>query len=616
MNGQIENRRQGDRQSLKEAFQNLAGLVTRKRKETDADDKRIQHLSRRLPERPIGVKDLLKFALKSVRPGDVVAVFISCILVTLLGMFTPFVTKQIYDELIPSGSASDVPAILILLVAATVASALFGLIRSMLMLRMKDRVNASLEAAVMARTFSMPPPFFRKYSSGDLSQRVSAVTNVSESLSDYMLSSLLSAIFAIAYFWQIFHYAPSLVGASVIIISANFLLSVIMFVLSRKINMEYMPKRSKLNGILYGLLNGIQKIKTSGAEVRAFSQWANAYSDSHPSVYENYPQRLYSGLSMLFSLGGMLLIYYTTLSNKVPLSDFMAFTAAFTAVSSAFNELTYIIPTLATIVPMLDLARPIMETQPESHEKGTEVTGLSGALEINNLSFRYSPDMPYIFNGLNLKIKAGEYVAIVGKSGVGKSTLARLLLGFERPQQGGIFYDHYNLERIDRQSLRKQIGTCLQDGVMFSGEIFENITITAPQATMDDAWEAARLAAIDEEIRQMPMGMHTLLTEGDGGISGGQRQRILIARALINRPKILIMDEASSALDNKTQKQVFDNIDQLHCTRICIAHRLSTVINADRILVFDQGRVVEEGTYQELVDRKGFFYELTRQQML
>lgn len=616
MNEQLDIRKQGDQKALQGSLSSLSNLVQKPIHQNEASTKDHQYLTRRLPDRAIGVKDLITFALQSLRFSDVLAIIISCALVTLMGMFTPFITKQIYNDLIPSGVASDVTAILILLIAATVAAAFFGLIRSMLLLRFKDRINASLEAAVMARTFSMPPPFFRTYSSGDLSQRVSSVTRISQSLSDSILTSLLSLLFAMAYFGQIFHYAPALAAPSLIIIVCNVALSIIMFFLSRRINTEYMPKQARLTGLLYGLLGGMQKIKTSGAEIRAYARWAKAYGESRPSVYENYPQRFHSGLSMVFSTGGLILIYFVALRNQVSLSDFMAYTAAFQAVNMAVYDLTAVIPTLASIMPMLDLARPILETAPETHEDEEEVTSLSGAIEINNLSFRYGEDLPYVFRGLSLKVKAGEFVAIVGKSGVGKTTLARLLLGFERPETGSIFYDHHNLEQVNAQSIRKCIGTCLQDGVMFSGEILDNITITAPQATLEEAWDAARQAAIDDEIRAMPMGMHTLLTEEGGGISGGQRQRLLIARALINKPKILIMDEASSALDNIKQKQVFDNIAQLKCTRICIAHRLSTIVQADRIIVVDGGRVIEEGTYEQLVAARGFFYELTKKQQL
>ena len=235
---------------------------------------------------------------------------------------------------------------------------------------------------------------------------------------------------------------------------------------------------------------------------------------------------------------------------------------------------------------------------------------------MSHVSFRYEQNTPYILRDLSLKIKAGEYVAIVGRTGCGKSTLVRLLLGFERPESGAVYYDHHDLTSLDPRVLRRQIGVVIQNGQLFQGDIFSNITLSAPQLTLDQAWEAAETAGIADDIRAMPMGMQTIISEGQGGISGGQKQRLMIARAIAPKPRILIFDEATSALDNKTQKQVSDALDGLHCTRIVIAHRLSTIRNCDRILVMDKGVIVEEGTYNELIDKKGMFADLVARQRL
>jgi ABC-type bacteriocin/lantibiotic exporter with double-glycine peptidase domain len=241
---------------------------------------------------------------------------------------------------------------------------------------------------------------------------------------------------------------------------------------------------------------------------------------------------------------------------------------------------------------------------------------VSGHIEMSHVTFRYDENTPYILNDLNLTIKAGEYVAIVGRTGCGKSTLVRLLLGFEKPEKGAVFYDRHDLASLDPRSLRKQIGVVIQNGQLFQGDIFSNITISAPQLTLKEAWEAAETAGIAQDIREMPMGMQTVISEGQGGISGGQKQRLMIARAIAPKPKILIFDEATSALDNKTQKQVSDALDKLKCTRIVIAHRLSTIRNCDRILVMENGAIIEEGKYEELIARGGYFAELVERQRL
>ena len=271
---------------------------------------------------------------------------------------------------------------------------------------------------------------------------------------------------------------------------------------------------------------------------------------------------------------------------------------------------------VAQIKPILEMAEPILKTEPESTENRKMVTKLNGSIELSNVYFRYNENMPYVVNGMNLKIRAGEYIAIVGTTGCGKSTLMRLLLGFETPERGAIYYDGVDMSKLDLRSLRRRIGAVTQNGSLFQGDIFSNIVISAPHLTLDEAWEAAELAGIADDIKAMPMGMQTVISEGQGGISGGQKQRLMIARAVAPKPKILMFDEATSALDNKTQKQVSEALDRLKCTRIVIAHRLSTIKNCDRILVLDKGQIQEDGTYDELIERNGFFAELVARQRL
>jgi ABC-type bacteriocin/lantibiotic exporter with double-glycine peptidase domain len=236
---------------------------------------------------------------------------------------------------------------------------------------------------------------------------------------------------------------------------------------------------------------------------------------------------------------------------------------------------------------------------------------------MSHVTFRYNEKMPYLFEDLSFKIKAGEYVAFVGKSGCGKSTIMRLLLGFETPERGSIYFGKHDISRIDVRSFRKStVGVVLQNAKMISGSILDNITLGSPTATEEDAWKAAEIAGIAEDIREMPMGMHTMISEGSGGISGGQRQRLIIARTVCRDRKVLMLDEATSALDNITQKAVAESLSKLKCTRIVVAHRLSTVKHCDRIMVIDHGTIAEEGTYEELIAKNGIFAELVRRQRL
>ena len=307
---------------------------------------------------------------------------------------------------------------------------------------------------------------------------------------------------------------------------------------------------------------------------------------------------------------------YFTIRTGGSLADYYAFNAAYGMVLGAFSSLVGMVSTFARIKPMMEMVEPILGTAPEIDESKQVVTRLSGGIELNNISFRYSEDMPMVLDNISLKIRPGQYVAIVGKTGCGKSTLMRLLLGFEKPLKGAVYYDGRDLETLDKKSVRRKIGVVMHDGKLFQGDIFSNITISAPWLTMDEAWEAAEMSGIAEDIRHMPMGMHTLISEGSGGVSGGQRQRLLIARAIAPKPKVLMFDEATSALDNITQKTVSQSLDHLKCTRIVIAHRLSTIRQCDRIIVLDQGRIIEDGSYDELIAKDGYFAELVARQRL
>ncbi len=265
---------------------------------------------------------------------------------------------------------------------------------------------------------------------------------------------------------------------------------------------------------------------------------------------------------------------------------------------------------------MITLVSPILQEQPERASDMPMIHSLKGEVEVYSVSFRYNENSPWVLHDISFSVRPGEYVAVVGRSGSGKSTLVRLLLGFEKPEKGSIYYDTNNLSRVDLQSLRQRIGSVTQNGRLFVGNIFYNIIVSSPRATMEDAWAAAETAGIAEDIRKMPMGMQTLISESGSGLSGGQRQRLLIARAICGKPRVLILDEATSALDNLTQKQVSDSLDRMQCTRIVIAHRLSTIRNCDRILCLDGGRIVEEGSYEELIKKKGFFAELVDRQQI
>ena len=438
-----------------------------------------------------------------------------------------------------------------------------------------------------------------------------------QTVASLLLGSGLTSLLSLVYLVQIWAYAPALAVPAFLIVLAQVLLTVAVTFANARYERVCTKANAKTSGTVTALLSGVSKIKLAGAEERAFAKWAKDYAAYARASY-NRPvvvKALPSVITLVSALGTAV-IYYVAGGTHVSVADYMSFNVAFGMMASAVTSAAGMAAQMARVGPMYDMVRPIFETAPEVDD-GKPMTGeLSGAIEVSGVTFRYGEGAPYVMRDLSFSVSPGEYVAIVGRSGCGKSTLVRLLLGFERPERGSVFYGNYDVGKVDLRSLRRSIGTVMQDGRLFSGDIASNITVSMPMATQDDAWEAAKIAGIADDIRKMPMGMLTLISEGGGGISGGQRQRIMIARAVCGNRRIVILDEATSALDNVTQRQVTDALERLGCTRVVVAHRLSTVRHCDRILVLDGGRIAEEGTYDELMGRNGIFAELVARQRL
>ena len=572
---------------------------------------------RPLPLRKLGIPDLILHLKDCLSTGDYIAIVVLTLLPILFGLMQTNITRALTGFVAESKDLSLLLGAAVFMVSAIISAQLISVVKDLMTNRLELKTSLSTEAAMMMRVMNMPANFFRQYSSGELSSRYSAVNQLCELLLGSVFSTGLSSLLSLLYVTQIFHYAPALVGPALLIILATVLFSAISVLTQMKLSREIMEKGAKQNGLSFALISGVQKIKLAGAEKRAFAKWAHAYAEAvEPSYNPPFLIKANTAINSAISLIGTIVIYYLAVQTHVSPSEYIAFNSAFGAVSAAFASLTGVALSVARIKPILEMAEPILKTQPESSENRTMVTRLNGSIELSNVYFRYNEHMPYVVNGMSLKIKAGEYIAIVGATGCGKSTLMRLLLGFETPEKGAIYYDGKDMNKLDLRSLRRRIGAVTQDGSLFQGDIYSNIVISAPQLDLDAAWEAAEIAGIADDIRAMPMGMQTVISEGQGGVSGGQKQRLMIARAVAPRPKILMFDEATSALDNKTQKKVSDALDALKCTRIVIAHRLSTIRNCDRILVLDKGQILEDGTYDELIAKNGYFAELVERQRL
>ena len=570
-----------------------------------------------LPMKKLGIPDLLLYMKDSISFSEVVLIVIATLAVTLVGMIEPRVYSLVTGKIMKSHNMHLMIGMGIFLLTSAFAAQLIALVRSLLMERINTKSSQAVEASVMMRILSLPVSFFRKFSSGELSSRAESVSTLCGMLLNNILSIGLSSLLSLLYIAQIFSFAPALVWPSIVIILATMIISTATSLLQINISRKKMQLDAEESGMNYAILNGIQKIRLSGSEKRVFARWGRLYAKSARLEY-NPPLflKLNGVITTAISLFGTIILYYLAVKTGVAENQYYAFTAAYGRVMGAFSALAGIALSVASIKPVLEMAEPILKAEPEVAAEKMPIDRVSGHIEMNHVTFRYDENTPYVLNDLSLDIRAGEYVAIVGRTGCGKSTLVRLLLGFESPEKGAIFYDRHDLKSIDPRSLRKHIGVVIQNGQLFQSDIYSNIVISDPDLTVDDAWEAAEIAGIADDIRDMPMGMQTLISEGQGGISGGQKQRLMIARAIAPKPKILIFDEATSALDNKTQKKVSDALDKLNCTRIVIAHRLSTIRNCDRILVMDKGAIIEEGSYEDLIAKGGYFAELVARQRL
>ncbi|MCF8011124.1 MAG: NHLP bacteriocin export ABC transporter permease/ATPase subunit [Clostridiales bacterium] len=574
---------------------------------------------RPLPVKTISYNELLKFLARGIWKRDIAAILIMGILGGLLGMLTPVVTGKIFDSVIPDGEKVLLTQIGFLLMAIAATTFAFNLTRAFAMHRIEGRTESDLQAAVWDRLLSLPVPFFKNYTAGELAERGMGISKIRSILSGAVINTVISFIFSIFYFLLLFYYSWRLALICMVIVIFVMGISLLFGFLQIRYEHQLIDVKNKLAGKVFNLLSGVSKIKTSGAEKRAFYNWAEQFSEVRDVTFkkENLGNKLEVFNSTVNVIATGIIFYSVIKVKKIDLAPgaFIAFSTAFSKFLSSMLEVSNVVLQLNIIKPIYERIRPILETPPEFDQEKADPGELEGNIEVSHVNFRYEKDGPLILNDVTLEIKQGDYVGIVGTSGSGKSTLFRILLGFEKPESGQVYYDQQDLENVDIRAVRRQLGVVLQGGQLMSGSIFDNIVSANPGLTINHAWEAARMAGMEEDIKSMPMGMHTVVSEDGGTLSGGQKQRLLIARAVITRPKIVYFDEATSALDNKTQKIVSESLASLNATRVLIAHRLSTIADCSKIIVLDRGRVVESGTYDELFKQNGLFTQLVKRQL-
>ncbi len=557
------------------------------------------------------------FAAKGCR-GDFLTILLMGVAAGLLGLATPIITGVIFNSVIPGAERLQLTHMIGALLACATATAFFQLVRGIAVLRIESKMDASVQSAVWDRLLNLSTSFFRRFAAGDLAVRAGGISEIRRLLSGATITSLLSGLFSIFNLALLFYYDPQL--ALCALLMTMFALGVLLGAgyLQLRYQRHIASAQAHLSGQVLQYITGITKLRVAGAETRAYERWASAFANQRRLQFASRQVgNVLSTFNAAFPVLSMMVIFGVMMAQDEILmatGDFIAFNGAYGAFTANMMSATGAVIAMMMAVPIYEQAKPILESLPEVTEAMADPGTLKGEIEVSQASFRYDSDGGLILNEVTISAAPGEFVALVGPSGSGKSTILRLLLGFERPESGSIYFDGQDVAGLDVLAVRRQIGVVLQSGGMMSGDIFTNITGSS-LATLDDAWEAARMAGLDDDIRNMPMGMHTVVSEGGTTLSGGQRQRLLIARAVVNRPRLLFFDEATSALDNRTQAIVSESLERLQATRIVVAHRLSTIINADRIYVLERGRVVQTGTYATLLEEGGLFADLVKRQL-
>ena len=597
------------------------GSVTRLDAETAATLNPFAFMFYRpFPQQAITPSDLFEFGFSKNR-SELLTIFVMSAAAGVLALLVPFLTGIVFDTVIPNAQRAELMTVAVLLVVAAVVSTLFNLARNFAVLRLQGKLSVSLQSALWDRLLSLPLPFFREYAAGDLAQRSTAFSLIRDVVSGSILSAILSGIFSIFSFGLLFYYSiPLALIATLMTIVAIAVTSAAGF-FQLRLQRQISTTMGRISGIVVEFISGIAKFRIAGAERRAFVLWVREFAEQKRLAFEsgtiNTLLVVFDAVYVSICIGVLFFLNSGVEGwQQAGLStgQFLAFMTAFGQFMASALAMGGALVGIASVVPLYERASPILKTLPEVLETQSSPPELTGEVQAHHVFFRYHADAPLVLHDVSFHIRPGEYIAFVGPSGCGKSTLFRLLLAFERPHSGSITYDGADLAGLDAAAVRRQIGVVLQSGTLLAGSILDNIS-GAAVLPLDDVWEAARMAGIEEDIKSMPMGMHTMVQAGGGGLSGGQRQRILIARAVVARPRLLLFDEATSALDNRTQSIVSESLKTLKATRIVIAHRLSTILTADRILVMDRGRIVQSGNYEELMREPGLFRALAERQL-
>ncbi len=576
-----------------------------------------------LPPKPLSIRQLLTLAISRTWKNDWHSIILISLVAGLLPLVMPLITDSIFSDIIPINDRQALGTVTQVMLVSGFAAAILSLVRAVTCLRLKNHLDQYLLPALWSRLLTLPARFFRKFQVGDLAQRMDNIGKFTDVLNSAFATSFFNVVFSFWSFALMLYYSVRLTFLASVVWIVYLVIVSLVYRKTQEFRRNETSASYKTMALVVQILGGLETFKLRGSEEQAFALWVDKFgSERKWKIRLRRQQNRISivnavqpvVLTMVVYFATMKLYFFDPYTLPMERGEFMAFQTLFTSFNATMMAFIPMILQLLAIRPHIENIRPLLEATPEATGDKTEASVLRGDIDVKNLFFSYDPDSPMVLKDISFSVKAGESVAFVGPSGCGKSTLLRLLLGFEHPVQGAIYYDGEDLSTLNAASVRSQMGVVLQTGQLMSGDIFTNIVGTTPLG-MDDAWQAARLVGLDKEIEAMPMGMFTYIGEGGGNLSGGQRQRILIARSIVAKPRIVILDEATSAVDNLTQKVIADSINSLKATRIVVAHRLSTIREADRIYVMDRGRIIESGAFDDLISKDGLFARLARRQL-
>ncbi|MBR3539057.1 MAG: ATP-binding cassette domain-containing protein [Eubacterium sp.] len=559
--------------------------------------------------------------LKSLTFTDIFRLMLAAALVAGLGLILPIISRWVYKTYIPKGEG-NVSALLTMMLVFLLVSVIRGflsMVKTLLLSETKIRISRKMQSAVMARVLHLNRDFFEKTSSGKLSKRINSCGRLSDMILGFYMDVLLDVLFSVVYLFQMNNMAPDLFLPALIFLILKILVSIISATNNMTNEKELLEVEMENSGFMYAAIRGIQRIKGMGCENAVYAKWAGMYRKILARAYQQpFFLKYNTEIIAAISTAATITLLGTSIYEGISSEDYLSFVASYALVISTVASLTDMLDNAFLMKTLYDNASPIFHAITEQHGTKEYVRKLTGEIDLENVKFSYENDPKGCIKGISLKIHKGEKLAIVGESGCGKSTMLKLMLGMETPQEGTISYDGKPIQTLNLKSLRKRIGSVFQFSKVFPGTIASNVVFGAGRKVSDEEiWDAVDKAAIGDYIRTLPMKLDTEISESNSsGFSGGQRQRLLIARALIKKPRVLILDEATSALDNLTQAQVLESISHLNCTIIMVAHRLSTVTGFDRIVMLEDGVIAEEGSYSELMEKNGRFARLVSKQQV